>query len=114
MFGWFRQTREPTDGNTWVCEFFELAGTEFHAVAGPWGSRNPVSYSVAVEKKESDGTCISYFMAKYALAGLSPGFSSKPIAEIVRFDPKNGTVEFDLGGQCVWCKLPDLQVFSTS
>ena len=106
MFGWFDRVHEPADGYEWICQFHDLAGTEYWAVAGPWGSRRPASYSVAVERKNSDGTHATLFSARYAVAALPRGFCSKPITEIVRFDPWLGVVEFDLGGQAAWYRLP--------
>ena len=106
MFSWFDRTREPADGNEWKCQFLELAGTEFWAVAGPWGSGRPVFYSVAVERKCPDGTCATVFSARYAVAGLPRGFCSRPIKEVVRFNSSLGAVEFMLGGQAAQCWLP--------
>jgi hypothetical protein len=107
MFGWFNRTREPVDRNQWKCQFLDLAGTEFWAVVGPWGSGRPAFYSVAVERKCPDGSYATLFSAKYAVAGLPRGFCSRPIGEVVRFDSSLGVVEFDLGGQAAWCRLPD-------
>lgn len=106
MFGWFNRTREPVDGYEWKCQFLDLAGTEFWAVVGPWGSGRPVFYSVAVERKCPDGTYATLFTAKYAVAGLPRGFCSRPIQDVVRFDPSRRAVEFDLGGPVAQCWLP--------
>jgi hypothetical protein len=106
MFGWFNRVSEPADGREWKCQFLDLPGTEFRAVAGPWGSGCPVYYSVAVERKCPDGTSATLFIAKYDVAGLPRRFCSRPIGDVVRFDPSFRSVTFDLGGQLVECWLP--------
>jgi hypothetical protein len=97
----------PEDANEWQCQYMDLGDTGYMAVTGPWGTKNPVDYTVAVEKKYPDGTSSTCFDAKLRLAKLPRGFAEKPIKEVVRFDPVKRLVTFDLGGgQEVRCFLP--------
>jgi len=97
----------PGDANEWKCQYLDLGDTGYMAVAGPWGTKDPVDYSVAVEKKNSDGTSSTCVDAKLRVAKLPRGFAERPIKEVVRFDTAKRLVTFDLGdGQEVRYFLP--------
>jgi hypothetical protein len=98
---------EPADANVWENQSLELGDTGFVAAAGPWGTKNPVHYSVAVHRRYPDGTEGVHFDTKLKVATLPTGFVTRPVKEIVTFDPSLRLVTFDLGsGQEVRYKLP--------
>jgi hypothetical protein len=98
---------EPDNANCWDHQSLDLGDTGFVAAVGPWGTENPVHYSVAVHERHPDATESVCFDAKLHVAGLPKGFTKKPIKEVVRFDPASRLVTFDLGGgQEARYKLP--------
>ena len=103
-----KQRPEPKDSNEWFAQCLDLGDTGYMAVVGPWGSKNPVDYSVAVEKKNPDGSSSTCFEAKLKVAKLPKGFAKKPIGDVVKFNPRTtgNMVTFDLGDQQIRHHVP--------
>jgi hypothetical protein len=95
------------DPGTWQSQEMELDKTGYVAFVGPWGTNDPLDYTVAVGKKNPDGSLSTTFAAKLKVAGLPKGFAKRPIGEVVRFDASaQQQVTFDLGEQEIRYQLP--------
>ena len=98
------------DRHSWQSQDMDLGNTGYVAFAGPWGTNKPLEYTVAVGKKNPDGSLSTTFVAKLHVAGLPKGFSKRPIREVVKFDPESQQqVTFDLGGQEIRYQLPSVK-----
>lgn len=77
------------------------------AFVGPWGTDKPLEYTVAVGKKNPDGSLFTTFAAKLKLAGLPWRFAKRPIGEVVKFDAAaQQQVTLEVGGQEIRNQIP--------
>lgn len=103
-----RPRKGADDSGTWQSQEMELGKTGYVVFVGPWGTNDPLKYTVAVGRKKSDGGLSTTFAANFHVAGLPKGFSKRLIGEVVRFDAAaQQQVTFDLGGQEVRYQLPE-------
>lgn len=102
-----RLAQKVDDHDTWLSQDMELGNTGYVAFAGPWGKNQPLEYTVAVGKKNPDGSLSTTFATKLSLDGMPEGFAQRPIGEVVKFDAAAQLqVTFDLGGQDIRFQLP--------